>query len=386
MKNVYFTPTFRLLSVIIIITWLTSFRVIPCTVVSGIDHNGHVWTANNEDGPFGVANFINVFPRSGNAKYGYYTLSYFSPREGMGGGIQGGMNEAGLTFDFNAISPVKAFDPKSKKAFEQGDNKILPHLLANMSTVEEVIAFFEKYWFQNGFSSAQMHVSDRQGRFAMISPSGIQLVEKGQPLVSTNFDICGNEDGTYCWRYPIASRLITEQGASLATMMQICRETAQKNGGTMYSNVQNLTTGDVWFFSKHDPGITVKTNISDMLSKGAGSYSFSDLSSLTEKRDLQWTEPNAITLPGEALVKVAGKYRNSFLGDILVKKAENGIQITFSNGQVVPLLPQSENMFYLPEEKISIAFGFDEQSREMTMSLHENGYWSFTAWKSKVGQ
>ncbi len=386
MKNTLILSNLRLFSAMAALIWLSSTNVMSCTIVSGIAHNGHVWTANNEDGPFGVANFINVFPRSGNAKYGYYTLSYFSPREGMGGGIQGGMNEAGLTFDFNAISPVKRLDHSAKKPFEKGDDQILPHLLANMSSVEEVIAFFEEYWFQSGFTGAQMHVSDRQGRFALISPSGIQLVEKGQPLVSTNFDICGNEDGAYCWRYPIASRLITQQGASLATMTQICRETAQKNGGTMYSNVHNLTTGDIWFFSKHDPGTTIKTNIHDMLSRGAGSYSFSDLAALTEVRDTKWTEPKAIELPGEALTRVSGKYHNSFLGDILVQEAEKSIRVTFSNGQVVPLLPQSENMFYLPEEKISIAFGFDEQSKQMTMSLHENGYWSFTAWKSNTDQ
>ena len=39
----------------------------PCTIVSAIAKNGHVWTANNEDGPYGVANFINVFPRSEDA-------------------------------------------------------------------------------------------------------------------------------------------------------------------------------------------------------------------------------------------------------------------------------------------------------------------------------
>jgi hypothetical protein len=103
-----------------------------------------------------------------------------------------------------------------------------------------------------------MHVADRQGRFAIISASGTQLVEKGQPLVSTNFDICGKEDGSSCQRYPVAVAKLKKHGASLSTMMAICRETAQGES-TLYSNVQNLTTGDVWFFSNHDPRAPIKT-------------------------------------------------------------------------------------------------------------------------------
>ena len=39
------------------------FLTIPsyaCTIFSGVDCNGHVWNANNEDGPKGISNFINV--------------------------------------------------------------------------------------------------------------------------------------------------------------------------------------------------------------------------------------------------------------------------------------------------------------------------------------
>lgn len=71
---------------------LGQYQVYSCTIVSAIARNGNVWNLNNEDGPFGVANFINVFPKSENARYGYYTLSYLSPEYGKGGNIQGGMN------------------------------------------------------------------------------------------------------------------------------------------------------------------------------------------------------------------------------------------------------------------------------------------------------
>ncbi len=360
-----------------------SSPILACTIVSAIASDGQVWNANNEDGPFGVANFINVFQKSENVKYGYYTLSYFSPAYGQGGGIQGGMNEAGLTFDFNAISWVEDFDPHSKKTFPDGDDAILPHILATMDSVEEVISFFETYWFQNGFRSAQMHVADRQGRFAIISASGIKLVEQGQSLVSTNFDICRNEDSSRCWRFPIATSKLDTCGAGLSTMMSISLETAQKNGGTMYSNIQNLTTGDVWFFSKHDPDTVIKTNIDEMLSKGRRSYTFSDLESLIEDRpNYRWVEPKQIELPEDVLRKYTGTYQNSFVGKIFIQINKKRIQLSFGDGRTAILYPISSNVFSLPDEDVRVEFNFDIHENRMEMSLHENGYWSFTAWET----
>ena len=164
-------PAFIILSLSFSILYRN--EIYACTTVSAVASNGQVWTCNNEDGEIGVANFINVFPKSVQMRYGYFTLSYFSPKFGEGSRIQGGMNEVGLTFDFNTIHQVTGFDPESKKAFPQGDQQILPHILGTMKSVQEVIEFFKVYWFQKGFTSAQMHIADRKGRFAIISASGI---------------------------------------------------------------------------------------------------------------------------------------------------------------------------------------------------------------------
>jgi hypothetical protein len=357
-------------------------KLYACTIASAVAANGQVWNCNNEDGALGVANFINVFPKSGEAKYGYYTFSHFSPKQGEGGNIQGGMNEAGLTFDFNAINRVKDFDPKSKKAFPPGDDRILPHILATMRSVEEVVQFFEVYWFQNGFHSAQMHVADRQGRFAIISASGTQLAEKGQPLVSTNFDICGKEDGSSCHRYPIAVAKLKKHGASLSTMMAICRETAQGES-TLYSNVQNLTTGDVWFFSNHDPRAPIKTNVRALLAKGRKSYTFSDLKSLVEDRPAhQVAQPVRVDLGNDVKTKYAGTYTNQFTGNIVVEAHEEGIRIYAGDGSSNVLQPQSQNVFFLPNQDVRVEFGVDKKTNQWTMRFYENSFWSFSAWKA----
>ncbi len=352
-----------------------------CTIVSAIDRNGHVWNLNNEDGPFGVANFINVFPKSGTARYGYYTLSYFSPELGKGGSIQGGTNEAGLTFDFNAIDFIKDFDPKSKKNFPEGDDAILPYILANMNSVEEVISFFKVFWFQNGFRSAQMHVADRSGKFAIISASGVLLVEKGQPLVSTNFDICGKGDSSSCWRYPIAMSKLAKGKVGLMTMMSIALETAQKNGSTMYSNIQNLTTGDLWFFSQHDPNTIITTTIDKLLLKGSRSYSFNDLKSLVEVRPpYTWNKPVRTTVADALKQKYVGIFDNSFTGNIIVKNHNEGITMTYADGRTEVFYPQSESKFFIPEADVYAEFRFDEEAKRMAMNVYENGFWIFRAW------
>lgn len=363
-----------------ILCWTQTYA---CTIVSAVASNGQVWTCNNEDGEIGVANFINVFPKSVEIKYGYFTLSYFSPKFGEGISIEGGMNEAGLTFDFNSIHQVPGLDPKSKKAFPQGDQQILPHILGTMKSVEQVVEFFKIYWFQSGFTSAQMHVADRQGRFAIISASGIQLAEKGKFLVSTNFDICGKEDGSYCWRYPKAIALLKENDPSLKTMMSICREIKQGES-TLYSNIQNLTTGDIWFLSKHDPQSTVKTNIVNLLSKGRKSYTFNDLNSLTEDRPLvQPAKPTPIELKEDVKDKYLGIYNNDFTGKVTIKSAQDGIKITYSDGiSTVLAKPQTENTFFVPNENVKVEFNLDKKTNQMKVSFYLNDFWRFDAWKS----
>jgi len=357
---------------------LNSTAALACTIVSGIAKNGHVWNANNEDGPFGVANFINVFPKTAKVKYGYYTFSYMSPKFGQTGSIQGGMNEAGLTFDFNEINYVENFDSNSKKEFSNGDDAILIHLLGNMKSVKEVIAFFNEFWFTNGFRGAQMHVADKNGKFAIISPSGVYVAKEGEPLVSTNFDICGKENADSCWRYPIAYDKITNQGASLSTMMEICEETAQKNGATMYSNVQNISTGDVWFFSKHDKGVLVKTNIKDLLAKGMKSYSFSDLKSL-EGNSSEYVHGTSekIDLSVSTLKKFNGTYFNSATGDVHVENNNEGLELNFANGDNVVMLPTKNNTFFFPQDDLKIVF------ENQDLKVYDCGFWSFTAIKKE---
>jgi len=246
-----------------------------CTIFCGKDKQGQIWAANNEDNAFSFVNYINVFPKTEDTKYGYYTLSYFSEKNGENFNIHGGMNEAGLFYDFNSIPQTLIKDLNKKTKFPQGSQKILSHILANFETVQQVVNFFDEYWFDVGFNSAQMHVADKFGNFGIIGPSGSKTVKNEKYQLSTNFDICKNEDASSCWRYPIAKRELDRNEIGLQTFRDICEKTSQKGKDgnyTIYSNIQNLSTGEIWFYFISDYEHPFKTSLSELLSRGRKSY------------------------------------------------------------------------------------------------------------------
>lgn len=269
--------TYVKLSLVAILCLCNYQQVEACTIFCGKDSNGHVWAGNNEDGTFNFKTYLNVFPKTTETKYGYYTLSYNSPKNGANQNAQGGMNEAGLFFDFNALDasgkqyPIK--DLEKKKSFPEGDHKIYEHILGNLERVEEVVAFFEEYWFNIGFNTVQMHLADKYGGFAMIGPSGSRILKNEKYQVSTNFSICANDETYGCWRYPIAVEKLENSPIALETFRDICQSTAQGNHvSTIYSNIQNLNTGELWFYYALDYKNPYHTTLSELLLKGRKSY------------------------------------------------------------------------------------------------------------------
>ncbi|MCF3649272.1 hypothetical protein [Synoicihabitans lomoniglobus] len=266
----------RLVTAVLLTSCLISPSATACTILSAVAPDGQVWTGNNEDGPLDVPLYLNVFPRTDDTRFGYFTFTYDSPRAG----IQGGMNEAGLTYDFNALQqPYPLKDPARRNPYPGGDDAILGHLLASASTTGEVVRFFENYWFTEGFERAQMHVADKHGTLAIISPSGSQVFTREETLVTTNFNAITGNNGSRCWRHPVATRLLAESEAGLATITEVCRRTAQNGDGwgTLYSNVQNLTTSEIWIYPGQKFDQPLKTTLSTLITAGRQSYRIQDL-------------------------------------------------------------------------------------------------------------
>jgi hypothetical protein len=238
-----------------------------CTIFSGKDKKGHVWAGNNEDMVFTFNTYLNLVISS-DSTFGYAFFTYYSPN----GFIQGGVNEAGLFFDFNAIAPSIYKDYKKKKDFPGGHRAMLQYVLKKCKTVPEVLNLFKKYRLQ-GMESGQMHLADKYGNLGIIVADSMWIT-KSNYLVSTNYNLCHpDKDGVSCWRFPIAKRILNTQEPGIVSFREICDSTSQKTTvSTIYSNIHDLTTGDIWFYYGMDYSKPFKTNIKELLKKGNRSF------------------------------------------------------------------------------------------------------------------
>ena len=247
-----------------------------CTILSGVDAKGHTWACNNEDWwGFSFYNYINVHPRDRSTKYGYITLTYGEP----GAYIQGGVNEAGLFFDFNALPPVQT-DKNALKAkrtlYPGGREAMLTYILKNCMTVREVLEIWNTYYME---LHSQIHLTDASGNMAIITPDSIIRQERSFN-VSTNFNLCDPDPVKYkCWRYPIAERILKEEGISRETMLKAAKATFRRSlqARTLYTNLHNLNTGDMWVYFGEDSSHVWHTNIHSLLKKGKQSYQLKEL-------------------------------------------------------------------------------------------------------------
>lgn len=236
-------------------------KVTACTIVSGLDTKGQTWVMNNEDFFHTYSNYVNVYPSIDGNSLGYITFTYGSPESG----IQGGANEAGVFFDINAL-PYQAYKlSKGKKPFNEGS--MLVYLLQHCKTVPQFLKLWETHYMP-GMNDIQIHLADRNGNLAIITPDTI--INSVKHLTSTNFNVCEvSKAKQNCWRYPIAETVITENGINKQNLIKIASATSWRAfTTTLYTNIHNLTTGDIWFYLAEDYKTSWQTNIYSLLKRG----------------------------------------------------------------------------------------------------------------------
>ncbi|MFH6988653.1 carcinine hydrolase/isopenicillin-N N-acyltransferase family protein [Flavobacterium collinsii] len=222
-----------------IILFIFKLKLFACTIVSGVDTKGQTWVMNNEDFFHTYSNYVNIYPAT-KTSLGYITLTYGSPESG----IQGGVNEAGLFFDINALPPQTYKLSVGRKPYS---GSMLDYLLQHCKSVPQFLKLWETQYMPE-MNGIQIHLADKNGNLAIITPDTIVISKKH--LTSTNFNVCeANPDKRVCWRYPIAENIISENGISQKSLVKIADATSWKEfTTTLYTNIHNLTTGDIWFY------------------------------------------------------------------------------------------------------------------------------------------
>ncbi len=245
-----------------------------CTIFSAKDKKGHVWAGNNEDMFFIFNTYLNIVSPT-ESSFGYIYFSYSAPEAYP----QGGVNEAGLFFDGNALIPgktvYKGYD--KKKDYPGGFPALMHFIMKKCKNVNEVLALFREYRIQ-GLEAGQFHFADKYGNLGIVVADSMWIT-KSNFQVSTNYNLAHpDKDGVNCWRFPIAERILKSQEAGFETFRQICDSTSMKSrASTIYSNIHDLNSGDIWLFYGMNYRDCNRTTIKDLLKKGNTSILMRDL-------------------------------------------------------------------------------------------------------------
>jgi hypothetical protein len=259
----------------------TISKLVPgsCTIFSA-SYGNTVLYGNNED--YSNYNTYIWAKPSENGKYGGVYLgfdNFFA---------QGGVNEKGLAYDFNAL-PEIPLNPHLELLESDGIVKMMHETCA---TVEEAIAFAKKYRWGSSISW-QINMADATGDAVVMSggPNGELAFTRKQEgdgfLVSTNFNRANPENswkgGYPCWRYNKAVEmlekikneddLMVEFFASILNAVHV--ESAR--GNTLYSNIFDLKNGIVYLYYWHQFDEVVKLDIANEIKKETKYFRIKDL-------------------------------------------------------------------------------------------------------------
>ncbi|MBN1273264.1 MAG: hypothetical protein JXB26_13435 [Candidatus Aminicenantes bacterium] len=191
---------------------------------------------------------------------------------------QGGVNEKGLAFDYNALPEV----PMNLHPERGGQGHIIRKIYQNCVTVEEAIKLAKNH---NWGSSLRWQVllADATGDAVVLSagPDGeIAFTRKPKGdgyLVSTNFNRA-NPKNTYrggypCWRYDKASamleKMIKEKDLSVdacKSILDACHVEGAV-GNTLYSNVFDLKNGVIYLYYWHQFGEVAVLKVADVIAE-----------------------------------------------------------------------------------------------------------------------
>ncbi len=248
-------------------TWITLFACLSialsapaasaCTIFMATDGR-LVLVGNNEDwmDPNGKIGF-----RPGaDGKHGWIFFGHSDGYE------QGGVNDAGLFFDHAALPPRAVKTSKKKK---EPDCDLMAKMMEECATVEEALALLGGYNLRY-MTKHQTLICDKTGDSAIIEGDAV-VRKKGNHQVTTNFRQTGLLPGLFsCPRYRIADAML--QGVSKVSVESIRNVLAavhqEGEFPTQYSNVYDLTHGDIYVYHYHNFTNVVKLNVKEELRKG----------------------------------------------------------------------------------------------------------------------
>ena len=173
----------RLLALVLFLCILASSTAFGCSIFMA-SLNGQVLFGNSIDD--GNPNtYYEIVPARQPLDYGFITLGFNRP--------QGGLNEAGLAFDTNAVSPAPLNPEPDLPSHPEGPIGIVTEMLRTAATVEEALGIARSYSWGEELRN-QWFFADASGDAVVISAGAEgELAFTRKPfgngyLISTNIN------------------------------------------------------------------------------------------------------------------------------------------------------------------------------------------------------
>ena len=296
--------------------------VSPCTIFNA-SKNGLVLAGNNEDGSSTNTNVW--FVPASKGKYGVVWVGFDKNLSKMGA-----MNDQGLFFDANALKFAKMNPHPEKLSFNQEKDvwarmmSAWEKVMQECAGVNEVLEMLKKHNLE-GWDNLQLMFADKSGASAVVGAdkNGELAVtpKKGDYQVSTNFNVASPEFGAFsypCQRYNIATEMLEAMKELTVDYARsiLAAVHAEGSSATIYSNICDLTHGDIYIYNFHNFGEVVRFNLAEELKKGEKLYSFASLfprksyaqTSFETSRDNTLTAVLRQTMAKEGLKAAIQKY------------------------------------------------------------------------------
>ena len=164
---------------------------------------------------------------------------------------QGGMNEAGLCFDGFATKVKPVTESLKKPEFE---GRLIIHIMESCSTIDEVIAEFEKYNLKSLLESAMLMFVDKTGDSVIIEGDDY-IRKKGSFQIVTNFYQSEVKEGvkTGCIRYDNLLKELPELEITIDDFARALATThAEGKYPTQYTNIFDPNKLEMYLFRFHD--------------------------------------------------------------------------------------------------------------------------------------
>ena len=185
------------------------------------------------------------------------------------GTAQGGMNTAGLFFD-GTRTPFAPYNENNSK--EDCHCYIWKKILEECATVPEAVSYVKRYKIPE-MEDVHIMFADKKGNSAVIGVYDGQLqihIRTGDHQLLTNFNLSNPSYGgePVCRRFETAEKMLSaDSSATVSNVEKILSKTHQ-DALTVYSNIYNLTSGEVYVYSHADFTRKVKLNLLTELKKG----------------------------------------------------------------------------------------------------------------------